>query len=74
MTVIYWYLIGDEATASPVKGKLFTTRNQLLGQGDQGAVVVLYTPMDTTALERLTRFATANAEKIKKAANASGTQ
>ncbi len=72
LKAIYWYLIGGEATASPVKGKLFTTRNQLLGQGDQGAVVVLYTPMDTTALERLTRFATANAEKIKKMANASG--
>ena len=74
LMAIYWYLIGNEATASPVKGKLLTARNQLLGQGDRGAVVALYTPMDPIALERLTRFVAANAENIKKMANASGQQ
>lgn len=74
LKAIYWYLIGDEATASPVKGKLLTARNQLLGRGDQGAVVVLYTPTDPNALERLTRFAAVNAENIRKLATASGSQ
>jgi len=74
LKVVYWYFIGDDATASPVKGKLLTARNQLLGQGDQGAVVVLYTPADANALERLSRFAKVNAENIKKMATASGSQ
>lgn len=74
LKVVYWYLIGDDVTASPVKGKLLTARNQLLGRGDQGAVVVLYTPADANALERLSRFATVNAENIKKMATASGSQ
>lgn len=37
-----WYAIGSQTTTRDMIGKLLTARSMLLGQGDDGAVVMLY--------------------------------
>ena len=64
------YRIGDRYTASDVQAKLLQALRQLTGQGDDGAVLVLATPMQETADAVLDTFARGPLDTIARAATA----
>jgi EpsI family protein len=55
-----WYWVGGRLTASEHLAKLYTALDRLTGRGDDGAVVIVYTPMsgprDAQAAETLAAF------------------
>lgn len=57
-----WYVVGDLPTVSSVRAKLMFARSLLLGEGDSGYAVVLWTRQqgeDMAARDRLNGFAAA---------------
>ena len=51
------YRIGDRYTASDVQAKLQGALSRLMGRGDDGAIVVVYTPLAANLLEGEARAA-----------------
>jgi EpsI family protein len=57
-----WYRVDGQHTASPSRAKLLQARSRLLGRGDDGAVIVVYTEVDEhreAAVARLQDFVSA---------------
>jgi EpsI family protein len=46
MLVWHWYRVDGQWTTSPYVAKALLARSNLLGRGDDSAVVVVYTPTD----------------------------
>lgn len=64
------YRIGDRYTASDAQAKLWQALRHLTGHGDDGAVLVLATPMQDSADAVLDTFARAQLDTIARAATA----
>jgi exosortase A len=64
-----WYWIGGRVTSSDHVAKLYTVLDRLTGRGDDGAVVIVYTPMtdarDTQAAAALAGFVSDLAPQIE---------
>ncbi|MEP7283600.1 MAG: exosortase A [Rubrivivax sp.] len=56
LRVWQWYWIDGEWEASDVRAKLRQATQRVLGRGDDGAVLIVATPMDERADERLSAF------------------
>lgn len=61
--VWHWYWINDQLTTSDIEAKWLTALSRLRGQGDDSAVIMLYTPAENSA-ERLHSFAQAVGPQI----------
>lgn len=65
-----WYVVGDTPIVNSVRAKLLFVRALLLGQGDSGYAVVLWTPQqgeDPAARARLEAFAAALSPRLPEA-------
>ena len=77
LLVWHWYWVDGKYTANPYWGKLLQAKSELLGRGDDGAVVIVYTEIDTEqqAAKTLHDFVTAMLPGITRALeNARGAQ
>lgn len=63
--VWHWYWINGRVTTSDIEAKWLTALSRLRGQGDDSAVVMLFTPAENSA-DRLRTFAAAAAPQIDK--------
>lgn len=63
LIVWQWYWINGKLTTSDIEAKLYTALSRLRGQGDDSAVIMLYTP-DVHAAETLPAFAGQAAQPI----------
>ena len=61
--VWHWYWINGRLTTNDIEAKWLTALSRLRGQGDDSAVVMLFTPADNSA-ERLRSFAAATGPQI----------
>jgi EpsI family protein len=64
ITVWQWYWINGRLTTSDIEAKWLTALSRLRGQGDDSAVVMLFTPAENST-ERLRTFATAAVPQIQ---------
>lgn len=61
-----WYWINGHLTSSDIEGKIYTALYQLLGKGDDSAIIVLYTPnIDGKVSIAIEQFLTVNARNIE---------
>ncbi|HEX6735225.1 MAG TPA: exosortase A [Azonexus sp.] len=65
LRVWQWYWIGGRLTASDARAKLYTAWSRLSGRGDDAAVIMLYTPLET-ASTALPAFAAAAGPEIER--------
>ena len=63
--VWHWYWINGRVTTSDIEAKWLTALSRLRGQGDDSAVVMLFTPTENSA-DRLRSFAQAIGPQINK--------
>lgn len=67
-----WYWINGHLTTNDIEGKLYTALNQLIGRGDNCALIVIYTQNDANAPRRLQQFAAVNSKNIQKMLSQAG--
>ena len=69
LTVWQWYWINGILTSSDIEAKLYTAFNRLLGNGDDSAVIIVYTTKDSAEARQtaLSEFVTVNNEIIENA-------
>ena len=69
LAVWQWYWVGGRLTASDHVAKVYTALNRLLGQGDDSAVIIVYTPRNGGAAGEslLQEFIAAHAPAIEQA-------
>lgn len=58
LLVWHWYWVDGEYTTNPYWAKLLEARSQLFGRGDDGAVIVMSTVLDSTVAEAADRLKT----------------
>lgn len=69
LLVWHWYWVDGQYTVNPYWVKLLQAKSRLFGRGDDGAIVVVYTEMDTTrtaAASRLRDFVHATLPAISR--------
>lgn len=59
---VYW--VNGQLTVSDAKAKVLGALSRVTGKGDDGAVVILYTPWETNAAQVLQRFVDAHGDAI----------
>ena len=66
LTVWQWYWINGRLTSSDYVAKAYQALSRLMGQGDDAAVIVMYSPKDTAAdgNDALAAFLTQDGEEI----------
>lgn len=62
-----WYWINGHITSSDIEGKIYTALYQLLGKGDDSAVIVIYAPsLDNATSTAIHQFLAVNGKNIEK--------
>jgi EpsI family protein len=62
-----WYWINGHITSSDIEGKIYTALYQLLGKGDDSAVIVVYAPsLDNATPTAIHQFLAVNGKNIEK--------